>query len=280
MTRTCSATTPATTPSRTKEARTASCSRPASPADLRIARDGSSFDLLITLQGGSSLRIKDYFFGTNGRYVVDRLEFSDGSVLTYDDIVAGILGATSGDDIIYGTNAGETIRGRKATTRCMAKAATTSWTAARATTRCTAAKARHLPVRPTFGQRHHQETGLYGDAGDRVLFDATSCRRTSPSPAQARRTICSSPSRVRAYPARSRLLPAGVATLRHRSVRIRQRHRADLHRHRGNHDGATNGDDVITGTAADDVINGLAGNDILNGGDGNDTLLGGDGNAP
>ena len=28
----------------------------------------------------------------------------------------------------------------------------------------------------------------------------TSCRRTSPSPAQARRTICSSPSRVRAIP--------------------------------------------------------------------------------
>ncbi|WZB73360.1 calcium-binding protein [Achromobacter xylosoxidans] len=147
------------------------------------------------------MRIKDYFFGTNGRYVVDRLEFSDGSVLTYDDIVAGILGATSGDDIIYGTNAGETIRGQEGNDTLYGEGGD-----------------------DILDGGAGDDTLYGGEGSDTYLFYdirattpsgkpacmamlvtgccsmRTSCRRTSPSPAQARRTICSSPSRVRAIP--------------------------------------------------------------------------------
>lgn len=251
------------------------------PADLRIARDGSSFDLLITLQGGgSSLRIKDYFFGTNGRYVVDRLEFSDGSVLTYDDIVAGILGATSGDDIIYGTNAGETIRGQEGNDTLYGEGGDDILDGGAGDDTLYGGEGSDTYL---FG-RHSgndtiRETGLYGDAGDRVLFDAD----ILPSDITFTRAGTSNDLLITVQGSGNTLLVHDYFQ------RALQRYGIDLFEFANGTVltfidiaaitmGATNGDDVITGTAADDVINGLAGNDILNGGDGNDTLLGGDGN--
>ena len=104
---------------------------------------------------------------------MDRLEFSDGSVLTYDDIVAGILGATSGDDIIYGTNAGETIRGQEGNDTLYGEGGDDILDGGAGDDTLAGGEGSDTYL---FG-RHSgndtiRETGLYGDAGDRVLFDA------------------------------------------------------------------------------------------------------------
>ena len=77
--------------------------------------------------------------------------------LTYDDIVAGILGATSGDDIIYGTNAGETIRGQEGNDTLYGEGGDDILDGGAGDDTLYGGEGpTHLPVRPTFGQRHHQ----------------------------------------------------------------------------------------------------------------------------
>ena len=81
--------------------------------DVGFARDGTSDDLLITIAGSTdSLRIRNQYdafatgvFGTQAFDRIERFEWADGTVKTWDEIAAETIAAagTAGDDTILGT---------------------------------------------------------------------------------------------------------------------------------------------------------------------------------
>jgi Ca2+-binding RTX toxin-like protein len=78
------------------------------PTDVTYTRDGSTYDLIITLASGDSIRVEDQFGKSYGELWFNRIENfkfdSTGEVVTSEDIIQRILdeAKTSGDDTIYG----------------------------------------------------------------------------------------------------------------------------------------------------------------------------------
>lgn len=81
------------------------------PGDLIYARSGS--DLVITFNGNSDqITIKNQLGSTTQRYV-EKLQFANGTVITYDEMIANLppLNGTENADTIYGTGVADTING-------------------------------------------------------------------------------------------------------------------------------------------------------------------------
>ncbi|AOY98750.1 hypothetical protein BKK81_05235 [Cupriavidus sp. USMAHM13] len=83
------------------------------PGDVTIRRDGTGNDLLLTLSGsGNTLRICDYFYQDGkSAYMIEELRFADGTVWTFDTVLARTLKGGSGNDTIVGSGRNDVIDG-------------------------------------------------------------------------------------------------------------------------------------------------------------------------
>lgn len=79
------------------------------PAVLTVTQVNGN-DMLIDLGDGDSLYIGGAPFTTSDQ-VIEQLVFADGTVLTWSDLLSRALGATAGNDTIYGTNDSEALAG-------------------------------------------------------------------------------------------------------------------------------------------------------------------------
>ncbi|MDX2157687.1 MAG: calcium-binding protein [Hyphomicrobiaceae bacterium] len=88
--------------------------------DVTFQRDGTTKDLLVTVQGSDTIRIKNQYsvaetgpFGPRAFNEVERFEWADGTVKTFTEISAAIIAAakTPGADLIVGTHFDDTLDG-------------------------------------------------------------------------------------------------------------------------------------------------------------------------
>lgn len=83
------------------------------PGDVTIRRDGTGDDLLLTLSGsGNTLRIRNYFYQDGeSPYMIEELRFADGTVWTFDTVLARTLKGGAGNDTIVGSGRNDVIDG-------------------------------------------------------------------------------------------------------------------------------------------------------------------------
>ncbi|WP_137924497.1 calcium-binding protein [Cupriavidus sp. 2SB] len=82
------------------------------PADIIVKRDGTTDDLLISIQGSTStLRIEKFFYNDGYYYGIEQLKFADGTVWDFNAILNQVNQGTEGNDVLIGSGAANTLAG-------------------------------------------------------------------------------------------------------------------------------------------------------------------------
>jgi len=85
------------------------------PADVKLLRSGN--DLVLTIRGSSDLvSLKQYFDeawnGANGPYLIERIAFADGTVLSYANVQAILFAGSEEAETIIGSRAADVLTGQ------------------------------------------------------------------------------------------------------------------------------------------------------------------------
>ena len=85
------------------------------PADVKFVRSGN--DLVLAIRGSSDqVTLKQYFDeawnGANGPYLIERIAFADGSVLSYANVQAILFAGSEEAEIIIGSRAADVLTGQ------------------------------------------------------------------------------------------------------------------------------------------------------------------------